>query len=263
MVFLCTFGLYAVLMSVVVTVPLVATIFLALNIGARLVGRSFAPEIPVPGAIVVAVLMWLGAIGLVAPLKVTLMAAYFLLGRPAGGALETFAAGRDNAGLDAVVGFAALCGVSLWLVRDGIWRWRQASQVTNLPTSKVRSAAVGLVELRDVAQPASPGLGPILRIHWDMFHYLEPTQELRPFYLGDGTGRVLVDPRDCCIRAGWLADIGGVSGCHEIVLKRRVVRDDRWDSVTRTLMPGDHVTSSGPRCRIPRRRRTPSMPSVS
>ena len=60
-------------------------------------------------------------------------------------------------------------------------------------------------------------------------------------FLEDRTGRVLVDPTECQIRAGWISDLGNASGCHEIVLRGRVEKDDRSDSVTRTLMPGDPV----------------------
>jgi hypothetical protein len=73
-----------------------------------------------------------------------------------------------------------------------------------------------------------------------MFGYT-PEQNVRPFYLEDKTGRVLVDPTECRVRAGWISDIGTIAGCHEIVLKSRVQKDDRFDSVTRTLMPGDPV----------------------
>ena len=225
-----------------VFLPMMAIGLLVLHLSLRLFSRTSPPEVPLLGILLIVVVLWVTTIGLAAPLKALAMAAYFLLGRPAGGALEAFAAaGPGGVSFDLLVGSAGFAIVALWLYRDALWRFRQASQVENLPTSKARSVALGLVELRGVAQSEGSGPGPIIELSWDMFDYLQPRQTLRPFYLQDKTGRVLVDPTECRVRAGWITDVFSLFGCREIVLKRRVEKDDSYDSITRTLMPGDPV----------------------
>lgn len=222
--------------------PLVAISFFLSHLCGRLFSRTYRPEMPLLGVLLIVAVIWVTAISLVAPVKTLVIAAYFLLGRPAGGKLEGFAAmGQDGAVFDLLVGSAGFAVVALWLGRDAIWRFRQASQVENLPTSRARSVALGLVELRGVARSVGEEREPILSLHWDMFDYFSPKQVLRPFYLEDATGRVLVDPTKCLVRAGWITDLASLEGCHEIVLKRRVEKNDRDDSVTRILMPGDPV----------------------
>ncbi len=225
----------------VLLLPLLAIAYLAYDIYGRLFRRNFQPDIPLAGVLLIVAMVWITTLGMAAPVRISFIAAYFLSGRPAGGELEGFAATEPEfAGFNLVVGCAGLAVALFWLARDALWRIRQASQVENLPAAKSRSVALGLVELRGVARSADDGAGPIVRLHWDMFDYT-PKQELRPFYLEDETGRVLVDPTDCRVRAGWVSDLGSVFGCHEIVLQGRVEKDDRWDAVTRTLMPGDPV----------------------
>jgi len=234
-------GLYAILMGVLFALPVFATVFLVIHLVLRLFSRTYEPPMHTPGIIVITVLMWVTAVGLLAPLKAVLMGAYFAMGQPAGGLLEVVTVGRDNEGLDAIVGAAGVTVVVVWLARDLLWRHRQLRQLATLPTSKARSVALGLVELKGVARPASGRGEAILTLHWDMYDYLHPKQELRPFYLEDETGRVLVDPTGCRIRAGWIADLASAFGCREVVLTRRVHKEDRDDAVTRTLMPGDPV----------------------
>ena len=241
LLFLFTVGLYAVLMTMLLVVPLMTTVFLAWHLLARLFNPKYVPPIHTPGIILITVALYVAVLAMVAPVEVGLIGAYFALGEPAGGFLEDISVGPDTRWVNAVVGLAGVIFVVFWLVRDLLWRLRQAADLRNLPTSRVRSAALGLVELKGVAQPVDGGSGPILRLHWDGASYLQPKQELKRFYLVDGTGRILVDPTECQIRAGWITDFGSVAGCYEVTLTRRVEKDDRSDGVTRTLMPGDPV----------------------
>ena len=239
---LLIFGLIFLLWLPVV-LPVLALFAPVVYVGHRLFKKDFRPDDePLLGVLLIFVLIWLTAVGLLAPLMALDIAAYFVLGKPAGGLIEGLATfGPDDWPVHLIVASAGLVVVALWLSRDAIWRFRQAGQVDNLPTSKARSVAVGLVELKGVAQSAGSEQGPILRLSWGMYAYLQPKQELRPFYLQDKTGRVLVDPTECRVRAGWITDIFSLFGCREIVLKRRVEKNDDHDSVTRTLMPGDPV----------------------
>ncbi len=241
LLFFGTIGVYTIVIFMALWMPIFALFFLVWHLLARLFSRTYRPEIHAPGIVLITVLLWLGSVGLLAPLKLSLLGLYLARGRPAGGVLEGFSVEPGNEWTNAVVGIAGLTVALGWLARDAVWRFRQAKEVANLPTSRARSVALGLVELKGVAQPVGSDPGPILRLHWDMFSYLEPDQKLKPFYLVDSTGRVLVDPTGCEIRAGWIADLKGPFGRHEIILTRRVERDDRIDSVTRTLMPGDPV----------------------
>lgn len=230
------------MLSIVVGVPVLALFAPVVYAGFWLFQRDFRPDDePLLGALLIFVVIWLTVVGFLAPLLALGIAAYFVLGKPAGGLIEGFAAVGSDGSVHFSVASAGLAVALFWIGRDAIWRFRQASQVENLPTSKARSVATGLVELRGVAQNAGSEHGPILRLSWDMFSYLQPKQELRPFYLHDTTGRVLVDPTECRARAGWVTDIVSVFGSREIVLKRRVEKNDDDDSVVRILMPGDPV----------------------
>jgi hypothetical protein len=217
--------------------PIVGTAHLCARALARLKGTS--PEgPPFWGLLLMWVMLWVAGLGLLGPVRVMTVALFVLLGKPVGGTLEGFATETVLFGWDIVIGITGLVVVVAWLLLDAFWRLRQARQVENLPTSKARSVALGLVELQGIVRSRD---APVVSLRWDMFDYLAPKQEIVPFHLEDATGRVLVDPRGCRVRAGWVTDIRSASGVREIVLTRRVKKIDKDDSVTRTLMPGDPV----------------------
>jgi len=143
---------------------------------------------------------------------------------------------RIMAFLDLGVGLAGLGLGVLATYIDSIWRARQAAQLDLLPTSKARSAAVGLVELQGRACPVSTSAkGPIL-------HYnsrLAGLTRLEPFYLEDDTGRILIDPRASRFRTRWRTSFGGRIA--ETVLKRREQLPDLSSPHVMTLHPGDPV----------------------
>jgi hypothetical protein len=108
---------------------------------------------------------------------------------------------------------AAFSALGIWLFFDGFKKWRRKRLIENIPTSKVRSLAMGLVELIGQAEPrVSPIKGPITKKDCVFFKYLVERYEKRgknsswvrvagdtsisPFYVDDSTGKVLVDPKN-------------------------------------------------------------------
>jgi len=100
--------------------------------------------------------------------------------------------------------------VGLFLLAIGIRRHQLYQKIADTPTSKVRSAAVGLVELSGKARCRDDVLSPISKVRsafwrvtgeyyyhtkhgggWSQFFRRESGV---PFYLEDATGKMLVDP---------------------------------------------------------------------
>lgn len=136
--------------------------------------------------------------------------------------------------------WGALSALIIFLISlcGSIRRNRLARQVRILPTAKIRSVAVGLAELKGkaIAMAGKSKASPIMR-SWvestDDGH--SPQTHIDPFYLDDGTGRILVDPRGASINdEGAFFDID----LHQAIL--RLVKKDHGFSESR-LMPGDTV----------------------
>ncbi len=101
-------------------------------------------------------------------------------------------------------------------LQRGFHAWRQARFIEDTPTSRIRSAAQGYVELagRVRLMPGDPILAPLSRrpcVWWryrieerheerDHWHSLETQTSLSTFVLADDTGTVLVDPEGAEIR---------------------------------------------------------------
>jgi HEAT repeat protein len=198
-------------------------------------------RLPFTGIIVILAGIGLFTAGLLAPARSGIVSLFFLRGEAAGGLLNFLAAYEEGARIDRLIGPAGALSAVLWVFLDSFWRLRQARQVENLPTSTVRSAAVGLVELQGTARAVDPSEPVIAMVTWDLNTYTSPKQWLSPFYLEDETGRILVDPAGCRVRAGWITDIGSMFMVREVVLTRHVKREDTQDRVTRTLRHGDQV----------------------
>ena len=240
--FLAVLPLFLLFLPFLVT--LVIAIFALRSLYLLLFAKSKIGQEPLLGISLVLVLATCAVFGVLAPVRAALVAIYFALGTPAGGFWEVFSIGQDWLAIDFFIGCAGILIVGLWLLIDAVWRLRQARQIENLATSTIRSLAIGLVELKGIVRPESgtPLLeGDAIRIEWDMFRYLEPIQSISTFRLDDGTGTVLVDARDCKIRAGWITDIANLFGMREIILSKRVTREDARDSVIKTLCYGDEV----------------------
>jgi len=111
------------------------------------------------------------------------------------------------------------------MLRRSVWLWRIKGQVEHLPTSTVRGAALGLVELKGVASAEADGVGtgaPLITRKHGSYH-------TAPFFLEDDTGRVRVIPPE-----------GHFRGEDErITLTRRAVAQGAM--VEATLLTGDPV----------------------
>ncbi len=105
-------------------------------------------------------------------------------------------------------------GLGLFLFFKGFQWLREKRLIENIPTSKIRSLAMGLVEIFGKVLPTNEGvvLSPFSNTKCVYYRYLveEYRQQgknsnwvtintgkyLHPFYLKDNTGQVLVDPDD-------------------------------------------------------------------
>lgn len=96
-------------------------------------------------------------------------------------------------------------------ILGGVQKYLLLQKVQNTPTSKVRSAAVGLAEFHGRAFCKEPTLSPIThqkcayyRLHAEYYKEgkhggwrdLYNQTSGKPFFLEDETGRILVDPKD-------------------------------------------------------------------
>ncbi len=104
-------------------------------------------------------------------------------------------------------------GVGVWLFFDGFKKWRRKRLIENIPTSKIRSMAMGLVELQGKAGQWLYAIkGPLTNRDCVFYKYLIERYERRGknsrwikvadggsfdnlFHLNDGTGKVLVNPK--------------------------------------------------------------------
>ena len=140
--------------------------------------------------------------------------------------------------LDVCWGLLGMGTIFLLALGDSIRRNKLNRQIEILPTSSIRSVAIGLAELKGKAVPLgrkSAGK-PIMR------RWRESTSDgsrwvdhVEPFLLDDGTDRILVDPRGVSVQ-------GSSSyfqvGMHQAILKELDPRDVFTES---RLMPGDDV----------------------
>jgi hypothetical protein len=111
---------------------------------------------------------------------------------------------------DMLFGACGLVYAFVSFAQEGLWRYRQMLAVRDIPSATVGSAAVGLVELSGTAKSlenpnGAPDTGrTILSFFWHLLgtepHYQGGVvlgsyhKDMRPFYLDDGTGRILIDP---------------------------------------------------------------------
>jgi len=202
-------------------------------------GRSAGP---LTGFIILLIMGTIFVVGIVAPLRLVPIAGYLALGRPAGNFWEALTIGKDWMMMDSIIGLCGIFGLASWLFIDAVWRFRQAKQVENLATSRVGALAIGLVEIKGTVRPvAGSGQGPAVELSYSMFDYIRPSQQIERFMVEDKSGSVLVDATECRVRAGWISEVAAIFGVREIVLTRRVERDDFTDAVRKTLDYGDRV----------------------
>ncbi len=107
-------------------------------------------------------------------------------------------------------------GAGLMMFTYGFSVWREKRMIENIPTSKVRSLAMGLVEVCGQAQPKALLTSPITSTRCVYYKYLVERRERRGksdrwvvvsqgastnyFYVDDGTGWILVDPVEADIK---------------------------------------------------------------
>jgi hypothetical protein len=119
----------------------------------------------------------------------------------------------DSDTLKVIAYLAIFSGVGIWLFFDGFKKWRRKRLIENIPTSKIRSMAMGLVELQGKATEWIYKLkGPLSGRDCVFYKYLIERYERRGkssswvkvadggsvdnlFHLDDGTGKVLINPR--------------------------------------------------------------------
>lgn len=211
--------------------------------------RRVKSAVPLPGLVLIFAFGCLFTYGLLAPLRTIPLIGYFVLGRPAGTPWEGLTVGKDWVWIDSAIGIAGIFAVSAWMLIDSVWRWRQYMQIKNIPTSSVRSLAMGLVEVKGVVRPLLTSLsggktdgvsaGPVEIT--DGLLYGHPRRSIIPFCLDDGTGEVIVDATTCHIRARAFSELLMAFGRREIVLTRRRERNEFSDSEKRWLQYGDRV----------------------
>jgi hypothetical protein len=233
--------------------PVGILLILPFVIVAKVFGKkSESEEMSVFGMILIACFIVMIVGGLLAPVNLIPVALYYLMGKPAGNAVETLVTGGHSVRDDALIGLLGILLIALILFLDAFWRLKQARQIENLATSKISSISMGLVEIKGTARSLKNSNEPILQLKMNMFSYFQPEQTLEPFEVEDETGRVLVDTGKSHIRAGWITDLVSLfTGFHEIILTRRVELDDRTDATTKTLMDGDPVYVIGTAQRNP------------
>jgi len=107
----------------------------------------------------------------------------------------------------AIVGFFA----GIYFFFYGFRRLWQKRLIQNIPTSKIRSIAMGPVEINGIALPDVPLKGPYTKVPCVFFHIIEEHFEISkesrggwvkdleaksdiPFFVKDDTGTVMIDP---------------------------------------------------------------------
>jgi len=153
-----------------------------------------------------------------------------------------------NMGLGALGAFYGIAGI----LRESAWNYRQAQQVSNLATSKTRSAAIGLSEFAGKARAISSAGGPvtnqcIMNFDWKIFSHSETWSSGRmvnKFYLEDETGKILVDPgeADLQVQRPFFTFLFYVLGRRPYLaaLTRRVEKG-LWPSISYSLFDGDLI----------------------
>jgi len=194
----------------------------------------------------------LALLGVLAPLRSLLVAALSLhpvaidrfheAHAPLYGLLRPLFGPASHGWLDFWWGAFGVAALLAMAIVDRQRRSLLAREIAILPTARVRSVAVGLVELSGRAVPLEgrPGDRPILHRWFDRTsRAMGERTRLEPFYLDDGTGRLLVDPTGAHVQTA--AD-GMAVDLRQVRLARRLDSDGLPEAV---LMPGDPVLVIG------------------
>jgi E3 Ubiquitin ligase len=140
--------------------------------------------------------------------------------------------------LDVFWGISGVLVLFVLAILDSIRRNMLVRQIEILPTSKIHAAAIGLIELKGKAVPIKTKKSePIILSRFEdkgdgMYGTTTTTNS---FYLDDGTGQILIDPKGC--------HLGTPDNIFEIELHHAILKSyqpERGLPESR-LMPGDDV----------------------
>ena len=138
--------------------------------------------------------------------------------------------------LDFWWGTYGVFAIFLLALMDSIRRNMLVTQISILPTATIGSVAVGLAELKGKAVPIDDDTGPIIRSWLQQGdNGVSPQTRIKPFYMDDGTGRIVVDATSCSVNSeSQLFDIN----LHQVHLKTHYMDKSLPES---RLMAGDDV----------------------
>ncbi len=205
------------------------TILFALGAAFALRNPSQSPWIGPYRAIGMLALMPVALAGYLAPFRHIVL---FLLARTEGPtAVEVARLLLPGPGFETFAGASGVWFGVCALILEARWFWRHSWHSRLLPTAAARSAAIGLCELRGRARrigkpldgfPPEAVLGHrVYTVKTSDANEVREESRLPPFYLEDGTGRILVDPKEAKIRTSWSPLFFGVRFCEVAVTKRR------------------------------------------
>lgn len=140
--------------------------------------------------------------------------------------------------VDLFLGVYGVLALLFFFIMHAIRRNMLANQIRLMPTAKARSVAMGMAELsgKAIPLPGAPRDRPIIRSWFEKSGdgYTHRT-DIQPFYLEDGTGMILIDPRGASVDSTF--DMFSVN-LHQVKL-RQVVGEQEMHGAQ--LMPGDTV----------------------
>jgi hypothetical protein len=139
----------------------------------------------------------------------------------AGGMLFSFVLGPGKQGLDPVVIYGAILlglAAGLLVLTYAFYVWKEKRLIENIPTSKVRSLAMGLVEVKGSARPKALLKSPVTMTQCVYYRYkiekyvrsgksshwsvVDQGASTNYFYVEDETGKILADPVDADVHIG-------------------------------------------------------------
>lgn len=153
--------------------------------------------------------------------RASFVAGLFVAAAYAGGMVFSFVLEPGNRGFDPVVVYGAILvglAAGLLVLTYAFYVWKEKRLIENIPTSKVRSLAMGLVEVKGEAKPLALLKSPVTMTdcvyyrykiekyvrsgkssHWSV---VDQGASTNYFYVEDETGRILADPVDADVHLG-------------------------------------------------------------
>ncbi len=177
-----------------------------------------------------------------------------------------------------VVATAALAGGVVWFAH-GLANLRRKRLIENTPTAKIRSMAMGLVEINGAVAPRSALTSPFSGkpcVFWEVeiaahkgrnegWHTVHRNQSGQPFFIQDGTGTALVYPHGAECKINYASDeicngfslpecyasyvrqhVGGLGvmwRLEELRFRERLLEETQRVYVVGTAMPISHAVN--------------------